>query len=418
MCPIRAQKKEVVELLKRFKTILATFSRIFQSEPSSTVEPAGSAPKQSAPANAPDQFIPSDQTAHQERSEQIECEPAAVIEPTFNDSSCIDDLHDDVPPDVFAHIRDPQIMGHYISLDIETTGLNRDKDKIIEIAAIHYVYGVESKRFHTYVNPQMPIPKHIANLTGIQQADVDAAPVIEDIAWDFRNFLKDYPVVGHNVVKFDWPFLTAHMTLNDPPLLIDTLDMVRTAFPLLPSHKLANLNYWFDLDPGSSHRADADAAATNALLWACLYPDQYERQYQMAIQCGIPKTGYDKKQKSLRRFQKISTSDIVPEPGIASAAGPLCGKRIVFTGELSISRTDAMQLAVNAGALLRTSVSSKTDFLVVGEQDLSVVGADGMSSKEEKAHELNDLGKGCVKIINEAQFIDMLKPASNSDSAN
>ena len=63
-----------------------------------------------------------------------------------------------------------------------------------------------------------------------------------------------------------------------------------------------------------------------------------------------------------------------------------------------------MRLAAEQGAILRTAVSGKTDFLVVGQQDLTVVGDDGMSSKEEKAHLLNDLGKAHIQLIDEAQF--------------
>lgn len=341
---------------------------------------------------------------------------ATVVKPPLNDKLFQNEVVDDTPPDMFAHIRGPEVMAHYIALDIETTGFSRENDRIIEIAAIHYVYDAEVERFHSYVNPQMQIPKHITELTGIRQSDVDTAPMIDDIAGAFRKFIKTYPIVGHNVSDFDWPFLTAHMMLDKPSILIDTLDMSRSAFPLLPSHKLSHLNYWFDLDDGTSHRADADAAAANALMWVCLYSKQYESQYQMAIRHGIPKSEYTPKPKSRRHFQKVSIADIKPSAEGQDQPGPLFGKKVVFTGELSISRNDAMQLAVNAGALLRTSVSSKTDFLVVGKQDLSVVGADGMSGKEEKAHEVNASGKGCVRIIDEAEFMTLLTKVPDLDT--
>ena len=67
-----------------------------------------------------------------------------------------------------------------------------------------------------------------------------------------------------------------------------------------------------------------------------------------------------------------------------------------------------MQMAVNAGAVLKSGVSGKTNFLVVGKQDLAIVGSDGMSNKEEKAHALNESGKGCIKILDEAEFISLL----------
>lgn len=312
------------------------------------------------------------------------------------------------PQDPFENIRDSRIMAHYIVLDIETTGFSKDVDKIIEIAAIHYVFGIESDRFHTFVNPQIPIPKHITKLTGIHQSDVDPAPILDEISDDFRSFIKDYPLVGHNIINFDLPFITSHMDINTSRVVIDTLDMARIAFPMLPSHKLSNLNYWFDLDNNRSHRAAADAAATNALLWACLYPDNYATLYRKAMREGIPEESRVHKAKANHYHNDIRIKEIKPSSNTNVKPGPLAGKRIVFTGELSISRKDAMQIAVDAGALLRSSVSGKTDYLVVGAQDPSIVGADGMSTKEKTAHQINSDGKGCIKIINEKEFIDLI----------
>lgn len=68
-----------------------------------------------------------------------------------------------------------------------------------------------------------------------------------------------------------------------------------------------------------------------------------------------------------------------------------------------------MQKAVDAGAILRNSISAKTAYLVVGSQDKSIVGEDGMSSKEELAYALNQSGKANIQIICEAQFLALLQ---------
>lgn len=68
-----------------------------------------------------------------------------------------------------------------------------------------------------------------------------------------------------------------------------------------------------------------------------------------------------------------------------------------------------MQMAVDAGAVLKTSVSSKTGYLVVGEQDITIVGMDGMSTKEKTARSLNESGKANIQIISENEFLELVK---------
>lgn len=311
------------------------------------------------------------------------------------------------PPGPHDWLRSHETLDHYIVLDIETTGFSRENDRIIELAAIHYVYGVESERFCTYIDPGREIPRHITALTGIRQADVANAPLIYSIKPDFLRFIQDYPLVGHNIKDFDLPFLSAQLGVTIPNITIDTLELAREIFPEMPTHKLADLNGWLHLHDGSSHRAAEDVETTNELLWACLYPEKYQDIYQAGIQNGFSKPERSAKQVNKQWKKSISTSQIHTNPN-ASPDSPLYGKRIVFTGELSISREQAMHLAAEQGALIRTSVSGKTDFLVVGQQDMSVVGSDGMSTKEEKAHSLNDLGKGHIQIIDETKFREMV----------
>jgi len=68
-----------------------------------------------------------------------------------------------------------------------------------------------------------------------------------------------------------------------------------------------------------------------------------------------------------------------------------------------------MQMAINVGAVVKTSVSKKTHYLVVGKQDTDLVGEDGLSSKEEKAYELNASCQADIKIIKEQEFLDLIK---------
>ena len=84
-------------------------------------------------------------------------------------------------------------------------------------------------------------------------------------------------------------------------------------------------------------------------------------------------------------------------------------KKIVFTGQLRMERYEAAQAAVNCGAFTTGTVSSKTDYLVVGTQDPRVIGTDGMSTKERKAYELNKSGKASIKIISESEFLSLLQ---------
>lgn len=184
-----------------------------------------------------------------------------------------------------------EILQDYIVLDIETTGFSRKEHEIIEFAAVRYSYGKETAHYHTLVQPKNPIPLNITSLTGITMADVADAPFIEDVAGDILQFIGDRPIVGHNGVTFDFPFISAHLNFNFDNPKIDTLYMARKAFPLLSKHKLEYLKTVLNLTDGASHRALDDARTTNALLWACLAPRKHEQAVNEAYLANLHKGG-------------------------------------------------------------------------------------------------------------------------------
>src|SRR5690606_9760698 len=99
-------------------------------------------------------------------------------------------------------------MTTIVSLDIETTGLDENRDAIIEIAAVKFKLNsnrIESE-FNTLINPGKPIPDFITGLTGIDNSMVRQAPHLRDIAHELTAFVGDAPILGHNV-SFDIKFL-------------------------------------------------------------------------------------------------------------------------------------------------------------------------------------------------------------------
>ncbi len=94
-----------------------------------------------------------------------------------------------------------------VVLDLETTGTWLEKDKVIEIAMIKVLPSGERRVYHKRVNPGMPIPKVITELTGISEEDVKDAPIFKDIAKEVVEFIADSDLGGFNVDKFDLPIL-------------------------------------------------------------------------------------------------------------------------------------------------------------------------------------------------------------------
>ncbi len=97
----------------------------------------------------------------------------------------------------------------------------------------------------------------------------------------------------------------------------------------------------------------------------------------------------------------------------ADPTNPFYGKAVVFTGDLSLTREAAAEAVSALGASVKSGVSKATDFLVVGRQDASLVGAKGHSGKELKAQQLNEQGKAHITVLGETEFLALLGNTEN-----
>ena len=106
-------------------------------------------------------------------------------------------------------------------------------------------------------------------------------------------------------------------------------------------------------------------------------------------------------------YHDIDIHSIHPTNPDAKPNTPLTGKNIVFSGCFTIPLNDMMQIAVDAGAVLKSRVSKSTAYLVVGTQGQSFVDENGMSGKESTATKLNSEGQASIQIISENTFLEL-----------
>jgi DNA polymerase III epsilon subunit family exonuclease len=280
----------------------------------------------------------------------------------------------------------------YVFLDVETTGLSPYRDAIIQLSAIKYVGREPTEAFDSYVNPLRPIPPESTNVNGITDDMVASAPTIDQLQGPFLDFASGAVLVGYNV-GFDLAFLnhTFQGAFVGAPYL-DVLGYARDLL-FLPNYRLETVATSIGFHPdGDFHDSLADCQATAAVFYHLGLTEAAEtpRVYHPGPSRSRPHPHHVER--------TVSDAEL-------DLAHPFFGKKIVFTGELSISRDEAQQYAVNVGAAIRNAVTSKTDYLVVGAQDTTIVGADGMSAKQRKAQALNRAGKANIAILSERDFL-------------
>ena len=171
----------------------------------------------------------------------------------------VDDLQD-----VAVNEKGQSLDGTYVVFDLETTGFSAIKDKIIEIGAVKVEGGKITDRFSTFVNPGVPIPFRITQLTGITDQMVMDAPGIETVLPQFLEFIGEAALVAHNA-SFDVGFIEQNCRYQDiiPDFTsVDTVAMARILLPTLSKYKLNVVAGALHISLENHHRAVDDAGAT------------------------------------------------------------------------------------------------------------------------------------------------------------
>lgn len=167
----------------------------------------------------------------------------------------------------------------YVVFDLETTGISRVYDEVVEISAVKVRGGKIVDEFSTLVNPGRHIPSGASQVNGITDQMVAYAPRFVKVLQEFLDFTEGYPLVGHNIASFDMKFICrdaekyyGSVPVND---YIDTLPLARKHLPNLSHHKLTDLASYYGLTTDGAHRALNDCRM-NQQVYECMVKEMRE----------------------------------------------------------------------------------------------------------------------------------------------
>jgi DNA polymerase III subunit epsilon len=289
------------------------------------------------------------------------------------------------------------VTARFVALDVETA--NADRSSICQIGAVRVEDGVIVSTFKRLVDPETFFDAWNIAIHGIAEVNVKGQPRFPELAGALREFVGDLVVASHT--SFDrvavervhkkycltppaWPWL-------------DTACVARRAW----SEQFGRSGYGlrkvatFCGIAFDHHDALEDARAAALILLR-----------------AIDKTRLDIEGWQRRVRQPVELqSDGRPRASIAcdgNPDGPLAGEEIVFTGALTMSRSEAAALAVSLGCNVRQGPTKTTTMLVVGTQDTSKLNGYAKSTKHRKAEQLIAQGLP-IDILSEEDFMALVK---------
>lgn len=171
----------------------------------------------------------------------------------------VDDLKD-----IITNSKNQSLDDAYVVFDLETTGFSPNTNKIIEIGAVKVENGVITDRFSEFVNPKVPIPYKIEELTGIRDDMVIDAETIDTILPRFMEFCEGCVMVAHNA-EFDMSFIRKNCKDLQIPCqhtVGDTVALAQVLLPELHRYKLDTVAKALNVSLENHHRAVDDAECT------------------------------------------------------------------------------------------------------------------------------------------------------------
>lgn len=309
----------------------------------------------------------------------------------------------------------------FIAIDFEIANENMSSACSIGLAYVDNNQVVKEEYF-LIKPPNLRFDPGFTAIHGITKSDVIGQKNFDEVWELIKDDITSNLIVAHNA-QFDMSVLSnclQHYSIAIPSFsyICSIPISTRACRGNKVGQSLKERCSYFGIELTEHHHAGADARACAELVIASV---QSKEKGSLQTYCQtyrtIPvkefmelkaQTTFQKKRPKKPKFNAISISEVTAKTENFNKDHILYEKNVVFTGDLlSMDRKEAMQKTVDVGGIIKSGVSSKTNYVVVGSQDPKLVGTAGISTKEKKAQELKNKGVN-IEIIQEEAFIRLL----------
>ncbi len=311
----------------------------------------------------------------------------------------------------------------FITIDFEIANNHLNSACSLGMAFVENNKIIDEK-YYLIQPPRLHFDEEFTKVHGLTANDVINAKKFDEIWDEIKEYFNEIPIVAHNA-QFDMSVMHSCLTAYSIELPeFQYICSIPISAKACRGEKVGNslkdrLNH-FEIELHDHHNALADAIACAELVTTCV---ELKRKKSLMSYCKEhssipvkkfselkPQTYFKNKKNNQKKFKtRIVLSEITPSVEFYNEDHILFGKNVVFTGDLqTIDRKTAMQKVVDLGGLIKSAISGKTNYLVVGQQDKALVGDGGISTKEKKAYSLKEQGKD-INIIEEAEFLALIE---------
>lgn len=320
----------------------------------------------------------------------------------------------------------------FVAIDFETATGDPNSACAVGLA---FVVGLEvvATTHHLIQPPGNRYDQGNIHVHGIYPEDTEHAPDFLTVWQQLHPMLEGKALIAHNA-RFDMSVIKASLAAYGDPYLrqyaqFKYIDSIAMARDLVPGRKnLAACAQCLGVELSHHHNAECDAVACAQIAITCIkanhclnlgefcFSQPHIRIQELSdlvlpVRTPTPVPRGRNPRSGPKYHPNVHPKEIRPQVTFFDPNHPFYQKSLVFTGELSIDRREAMQRAVNVGAIIKTAVSRKTDFLVVGRQYNGPGGTATVSNKEEKARAILAEGKSRLRLLSEREFLHLLQGA-------
>ncbi len=314
-----------------------------------------------------------------------------------------------------SNINKEMKMNSFVALDVETA--NESRGSICSIGLVKFENGKIIDHFYSLINPEEDFSFFNTFIHGIHSEDVEFAPTFPNIRPKLIDFINDLPVVAH-FAQFDMNALKEVYLKYQLPF--DKIDyfcsyyVSKFAYPGQISYKLDSLAEHFNFSL-NHHDALSDAEVCGRLICKLMDMNHKTDLADFLSSIHYKKFGTLGERGFLRQSQRkhYTPKNKFYEPteeeqSNMDTTNPVYGAHFVFTGKLEhFTRYEAAKAIALLGGIPENNVTTRTEYLVIGEQDFRIVGQSGQSSKMKKAFSLLSKGQE-IEILSELDFLKLL----------